>query len=82
MMVGLHTTAAGNINSTGNLGDYRGYMLARHHALFLQSIEPGVRPLISAIIAKGWITYSSCEGHQYVGFDLTPVERYVGILPR
>ncbi len=29
-----------------------------------------------------WITYTSCEGHSYEEFDITPVGRHVGIFPR
>jgi uncharacterized protein len=81
--VDLHRTRYGNINSTGELGDYRGYALSRWHPQFIDSLEVGIRQLVELLTLRfGWLTYSSCQGHSYRGQGLPSVERHVGILPR
>lgn len=78
----LHHTTYGNINSTGELGNYAGHALTPWHPQFEASLEPGVRELILRLNDLNWITYTSCEGHRYEGVALMPTERHVGILPR
>jgi uncharacterized protein len=80
----LHETAHGNINSTGETGNYDGHALTPWHGQFEQAIESGIRSLVLVLVRQcGWVTYSSCEGHRYdAPYSLHPVERYVGILPR
>jgi hypothetical protein len=39
-----------------------------------------VAPLVRAAIARGWITYTSCEGHRYD--DGSVDEMHVGIIAR
>ena len=81
--VALFHTGYGNINSTGVLGDYRGYALSRWHSQFNASLEDGIKQLVLLLTLQfGWVTYSSCEGHQYRGRGLRSVERRVGIVPR
>jgi uncharacterized protein len=79
----MHRTRFGNINSTGQPGNYFGPALSRWHPRFVEAIEHGVRELVLELTGRrGWISYTSCEGHQYGGLDIRPVERYVGLLPR
>lgn len=33
---------------------------------FYENIEEDIKPLVSALVAKGYLTYSSCGGHQVV----------------
>lgn len=79
----LYRTDHGNINSTGELGNYAGHALTCWHPQFEASLEPGVRELILLLNNDlNWITYTSCEGHCYDGIALMPTERHVGLLPR
>lgn len=79
----LVETPFGNINQTGIPGDYRSPDLAKTEARFFDGIEPGVRELVQLLIERfDWTTYTSCQGHEYPGTNITPVERHVGILPR
>jgi uncharacterized protein len=82
--VDLHLTSYGNVNSTGEVGNYDGHALTPWHPQFEDSIEAGVRELVLECVKNlQWVTYTSCEGHQYDGLlQLHPVERHVGILPR
>lgn len=80
--VPLAKTEYGNINSTGILGNYDGPALSRWHPQFVDAIEPGVRELVLTLTdALGWVTYTSCEGHNYAA-HIPATERHVGILPR
>jgi uncharacterized protein len=48
---------------------------------FEQFLEPGIRDLCLFFIREcGWITYTSCEGHEGIGAPSSL--RHVGILPR
>ncbi len=48
---------------------------------FAQFLEPGIRDLCIFFIRQcGWITYTSCEGHEGIGAPASL--RHVGILPR
>jgi hypothetical protein len=81
--VALHTTEYGNINASGEPGDYRGYTLSKWHARFSDSMEHGIRELVLLLVmGRQWITYSSCEGHYYRRRGLASVERRVGLFPR
>src|SRR5262249_47731774 len=58
-------------------------VLTRWHPSFAASLEPGVSELVLLLAERyGWITYTSCEGHEYAGSGLDPVERVIGLLPR
>lgn len=79
----LCTTPFGNINSTGEVGDYQGHALTRWHPQFDDAIEPKIRALVHLLIERfDWVTYSSCQGHLYEGHPEVPVERSVGLVPR
>lgn len=81
-VVALGITPVGNINQTGELGDYRGHALSRWHPQFEASLEPGIRSLVCLLVRRfNVVTYTSCEGHAYQGLPLKPVERHVGVLP-
>lgn len=81
--VNLYMTGFGNINSTGELGNYHGHAVSKWHPLFEKSLESGIKELTLLLVNRfGWITYTSCEGHWYQGVSLHPVERHVGLLPR
>ncbi len=54
----------GNINTTGE--PRRGAaILKSSHRQFWSAIEPGVKPLVRALVRSGYDTFSSCEGHTY-----------------
>lgn len=79
----LSTSPYGNINDRGKAGCYDAPDLTPHHPQFHDAIEPGVRDLVLLLVESyRWVTYSSCQGHQYPGLPLPSVERHVGILPR
>lgn len=82
--VDIYRTEYGNLNNSGQVGNYDGHALSPLHAQFLQAIEPGVRDMVLFFVQqKGWVTYTSCEGHRYdAQTRLHPVERHVGLLPR
>ncbi len=83
ILVQLRRTEFGNINSSGTLGDYEAPALSKWHFQFQDALEPGVRDLVLLFVYKfGWVTYTSCQGHSYEEFDLPPVERHIGIIPR
>ncbi len=73
----------GNINAEGSPSCSRSAILDRHHPLFLDSLEPGVRDLVVQLIQRlDCITYSSCEGHRGEGSVRQFSLRQVGIVPR
>ena len=77
------STAFGNRNLTGKVGDYRGYALSRWHPRFVDALEVGIRELVLLLVTRfRWVTYSSCEGHHYGHLRHAPVERMVGLCPR
>ena len=82
--VDIYTTTYGNVNNTGQVGNYDGHALSPLHAQFIQAIEPGIRDMVMFFVhEKNWVTYTSCEGHRYDTYTrLHPVERHVGLLPR
>lgn len=81
--VRLRTSEYGNINTVGLPGVHEADDLDPWHPLWSQAIEPGARPLVSICTQQwGCVTYDSCEGHAYVGADLAPTARQVGLLPR
>ena len=59
----LFKTSAGSINQNGVEGSFKAPSLSPHHAIFLKSLEPGIAPLVLALIERGLVTYTSCEGH-------------------
>ncbi len=78
----LVKTSFGNIIKPGTVNGSVGHALSRHHAKFADAIEPGVLPLVMAIIEHlSWVTYTSCEGHYYGAHRPKGTERHVGILP-
>lgn len=71
----------GNINFRGEIAGSFAYPYFPDEVDFWSSIEPGVRCLVSVIISDGgFITYTSCEGHQYD--SESGAECHVGIVPR
>ena len=70
----------GNINLAATTGSSPSMLLAPLDARFVDFIEPAVSPLVAAVIAAGWISYTSCEGHRYP--DGTADELHVGLIPR
>jgi uncharacterized protein len=81
--VPLRTTPCGNINATGEVGDYSGHAVTQWQGQFDTSLEPGVRSLVRALVDDWrWITFTSCEGHSYPNSRLPSVPRHVGLLPR
>jgi hypothetical protein len=71
---------SGNINIAGTNWASQSLLLARSDPGFKSMIEAEVLPLVEAVINRGWISYTSCEGHSYLdgSFD----ERHVGLIPR
>jgi hypothetical protein len=49
------------------------YFVSPYADRFWENVEPGVEPLVRALKAKRYLTYSSCEGHCLTS------RRYVGI---
>ena len=72
---------AGNINFGGVIAGTFSHIFTPCDAEFEASIEPGVRPIVLAIIRSGLVTYTSCEGHRYA-CALPVSECHVGVLPR
>src|ERR1035441_1753893 len=65
----VQQSEAGNLNSGGVLMGMFAPALTPSDPHFWPSIEPGVQPLVQAIIAmKALATYTSCEGHDYRPF--------------
>lgn len=72
----------GNINVDGGAATRSAQVYAKSHPSFWSSIEEGIRPLVQCIAKRrGWVTYTSCEGHPAYGGTEIRV-RHVGILPR
>jgi len=61
---------SGNIlHSDGRIyvdGDGIAQTLSPYAPDFYENIEEEIKPLVSALVAKGYLTYSSCAGHQAV----------------
>ncbi|MFN7153721.1 MAG: hypothetical protein ACK4OE_08510 [Acidovorax sp.] len=76
---GFAVSPAGNINRTGELCGTYADIFTPKESQFTASLEPGVRPLVTAITGAGFVTYTSCEGHRY---DASSSECHVGLLPR
>jgi hypothetical protein len=73
----------GNVNSSGEPNCEDALVLTPQDRSFPDILEDGVRDLVLAFVRRRrWITYTSCEGHDYSGSGLEPVERHVGLLPR
>ncbi len=73
----------GNINSVGLPGTHPAEDLDPHHPQWREGIESAVWPLVDLLTRHlGYVTYDSCQGHQYAGLDLAPVGLHVGVLPR
>lgn len=80
--VEIKKSYAGNINRSGlAIEGAEAYLLSVSHPQFWDSIEKGIKPLVRFFIEnKGFITFTSCEGHLYKngGFSL----RNIGIIMR
>ena len=76
------TGVSGHRNTSG-AKDADAISFSRHNALFDESLEPGVRDLVYAIInCLDCVTFTSCEGHlDDSGTDLSSY-RNVGIFSR
>lgn len=72
-----------NLNIDGSVEILRAPSIPHWHPAFHDSIEEGIRPVCLHIAAdRGWITYTSCEGHYSTIAGVSSSERHVGILPR
>jgi len=69
---------AGNINHSGEVGGTYADIFTPDEPQFAAALEPGIRPLVTALTNAGFMTYTSCEGHLYDG---SYSECHVGILP-
>jgi hypothetical protein len=77
-----HQSSAGNLNIAGTDSSSASVIFVQNQDGFLEAIEPGVRRLVALLACElGLITYTSCEGHQYVA-NREPDVRSAGILPR
>lgn len=73
----------GNRNTSGQPGQYTAPDFTPHDPQFSEAIEPGIRLIVLQVVAEGFITFTSCEGHLYPPqLSLDPIERSVGVLPR
>lgn len=62
-----------------NNGELNANSVSPYAKKFWTNIEPGVKELVEALIAKRYLTYSSCEGHgptfrRYVGLAFADEE--------
>ena len=72
----------GNLNHDGE-PEIPSWNILRADSRFESFIEPGVRDLVLFIVDDlGLITYSSCEGHQYIGTSIKASVRSISIAPR
>jgi hypothetical protein len=72
----------GHINIEGE-PESRAHTYSRYNPLFVQSLEPGIRALVIAIINRmDCLTYSSCQGHTNDDGSEVASLRNVGFLPR
>lgn len=53
----------GRIHATRENGDYHAVTASPYHSEFRSQIEDGVWPVVEALIEKGHLPISSCEGH-------------------
>lgn len=73
----------GNINTSGLPADYVAPDVTPHDADWTSAIEPGVLPIVRTLVSDHhFVTYTSCEGHDYRPSDLPAAYRQVGVLPR
>lgn len=81
-MSGVEAAAIPDSSRHALPGKFGAIAITPSHPDFLKQIEVGVRNLVKLIAVDiGWITYSSCEGHQFTSkCQLLP--RHVGVLPR
>jgi hypothetical protein len=72
----------GHINTEG-AADAPAHSFSRHNPRFVESLEPGVRNLVVALINRfDCVTYSSCEGHCDEGWtSLTSLRSVVFLSP-
>ncbi|MCA6622926.1 MAG: hypothetical protein IM542_10215 [Pseudanabaena sp. M165S2SP1A06QC] len=73
----LFLTDAGSINENGIEGSFTAPSLTPFHTQFEESLEPAIRPLVSALFDFGCFPYTSCEGHDING---RIYEAHVGLL--
>lgn len=83
MKVTQKTSEFGNMNNAGTPYPSESCLVNRFHPNFETVIEPGVRELVYAIgIDRNYVTYTSCEGHDYAGTQSENDMRHVGIIAR
>lgn len=76
-------SAYGNLNHEGTPYTGASCLANRFHPDFESLIEPRVLPLVAAIaVDLDLVTYTSCEGHHYVGMPRRADERHVGVIAR
>lgn len=79
----LSSTPYGNINESGTPGGLSAPSIPKWHPQFISATEEGVREIVFTIAFNlNWITYTSCQGHNYENFSIPNAELHVGILPR
>jgi uncharacterized protein len=76
-------TAEGRRVSGGDSACGVGPALTPNHPAFHESLEPGIRPLVIALVST-WnlVTYSSCQGHRVETStgSIVTTSQYVGVL--
>lgn len=83
MLADLRLGSFRNINVEGSPYSATAPTIPHWHPLFESSIEDGIREIVLHLVkVKSWITYTSCEGHNYGSEGPPPAMRHVGILPR
>lgn len=79
----VRTSPFGNINVGGRTGGTTAPTVPAWHPSFEELLEPGIRELCLVVAREaGWITYTSCEGHDYGCLGIPCSMRHIGILPR
>jgi hypothetical protein len=78
---------SGRINFDGqDRSDGAAHTVCPYVPHFLNNVEDGVKPLVSALFSKGYLTYSSCEGHiyevRYVGLAFPSIEARTEFMER
>lgn len=83
MLADLRQGSFRNINVGGSPDGATAPTIPHWHPLFASSIEAGIREIVLHLVKEcGWITYTSCEGHDYGPEGSPPAMRHVGVLPR
>jgi len=83
LVASLGESPYGNLNVGGTIDGATAPTVPEWHPQFETMIEKGIRSICLYFVRiRGWITYTSCEGHWYEGQKSPPSLRHVGLLPR